>query len=206
MCNSGRAEGRYHSPTGRCARAIRATAEASHRLCTSIAAGWTPAASAGWLSLVSFACIQFLHVRPRRRSPYSPREHAGATGFLLNETSPFSPTVPSCYLVRCARPVPLSTRRSDNCAVVISDPDELHENSFVESRWTLRLRGPLQKRPWPALVSVGRLEVLYEHWSTASSFDTTSRGRRASLLNPLVGVRFPGCASTADERPSASFQ
>ena len=55
-------EGRYHSPTGRCARAIRATAEASHWLCTSIAAGWTPAASAGWLSLVSFACIQFLHV------------------------------------------------------------------------------------------------------------------------------------------------
>ena len=79
--------GRYDSPTGRCARAIRATAEASHWLCTSIAAGWTAAASAGWLSLVSFACIQFLHVRPRRRSPYSPREHAGATGFLLNETS-----------------------------------------------------------------------------------------------------------------------
>jgi hypothetical protein len=49
----------------------RATAEASHWLCTSIAAGWTPAApgptagqryQAGWLSLVSLACIQFLHV------------------------------------------------------------------------------------------------------------------------------------------------
>ena len=158
------------------------------------------------LAVVGLVCMYSVPPRPRRPSPYWPREHAGATGFLLNETSPFSPTVPSCYLVRCARPVPLSTRRSDNCAVVISDPDELHENSFVESRWTLRLRGPLQKRPWPALVSVGRLEVLYEHWSTASSFDTTSRGRRASLLNPLVGVRFPGCASTADERPSASFQ
>ena len=62
--------------------------------------GWTPAASAGWLSLVSFACIQFLHVRPRRRSPYWPHEHAGATGFLLNETSPFSPTAPSCWHAR----------------------------------------------------------------------------------------------------------
>jgi len=57
-------------------------------------------ASAGWLSFVSFACIQFLHVRPRRRSTYWPREHAGATGFSLSETSPFSPTVPSWWHAR----------------------------------------------------------------------------------------------------------
>ena len=52
------------------------------------------------LAVVGLVCVHSVPPRPRRPSPYWPREHAGATGFSLNETSPFSPTVPSWWHAR----------------------------------------------------------------------------------------------------------
>src|SRR6185312_13195898 len=52
------------------------------------------------LAAVRLDCVHSVPPRPSSaskyiRSTYWPREHAGATGFSLSETSPFSPTVPS---------------------------------------------------------------------------------------------------------------
>src|SRR6185312_17505068 len=57
------------------------------------------------LAAVRLDCVHSVPPRPSSaskyiRSTYWPREHAGATGFSLSETSPFSPTVPSWWHAR----------------------------------------------------------------------------------------------------------